>query len=203
MKTNQNAGYFKNNFYIFKLLWNMKKGRVAGEFLHSALNYIYWIFYDILFLRYLVESLEKGRSFEQIMTFILFTMLGFAVPRLLSAWYEHVYRPKTDADIFESVNNLLFEKATHVELECYENAEFYNRFTLAMKDCERRFAQIIENQSIILTSTVASIFALYYMFQIDHFVIIFIAGPLIGNFVFGKLINEVNFRMNKESVLFT
>lgn len=200
MKTNQNAGYFKNNFYIFKLLWNIKKGRVAGEFFNSALRYIYWIFYDILFLRYLVESLEKGRSFEQIMAFILLTMLGFAIPTLFSEWYEYVYKPKTDADIFESVNNLLFEKATHVELECYENTEFYNRFTLAMKDCERRFAQIIENQSIILTSTVASIFALYYMFQIDSFVIIFIAGPLIGNFVFGKLINEVNFRMNKESV---
>lgn len=68
-KTNRNAGYFRNNFYIFKLLWRMKRGRVAGEFFYSALNYIYWIFYDILFLRYLVESLEKERSFEQIMVF--------------------------------------------------------------------------------------------------------------------------------------
>ena len=76
------------------------------------------------------------------MAFILFTMFGFAIPRFLSVWYVHVYRPKTDADIFESVNNMLFEKAAHVELECYENTEFYNRFTLAMKDCERRFAQM-------------------------------------------------------------
>lgn len=199
-KTNRNAGYFRNNFYIFKLLWRMKRGRVAGEFFYSALNYIYWIFYDILFLRYLVESLEKERSFEQIMVFILLTMLGFALPNILSSWYEHVYRPKTDADIFEAVNTMLFEKATHVELECYENTEFYNRFTLAMKDCEQRFAQIVQNQCTILTSTVSSLFALYYMFQIDHYVIIFIAGPLIGNFVFGKLINEIKFRMNKECV---
>ena len=41
---------------------------------------------------------------------------------------------------------------------------------------------------------------LYYMFCIDPFVIVFIAGPLIGNFVFGRLINEVKFRMNKECV---
>lgn len=198
--TNKNAGYFRNNIYLFKLLWKIKRGRVAGEFFFSALNYLYWIFYDILFLRYLVESLENGRTFEQIMLFIVLTMLGFAVPNILSAWYEHVYRPKTDADIFEAVNTMLFEKATHVELECYENTEFYNRFTLAMKDCEQRAAQIIQNQCTILTSTVASLFALYYMFRIDPYVIIFIAGPLIGNFVFGKLINEVKFRMNKECV---
>lgn len=178
----------------------MQKGRVIGELFYSALNYIYWIFYDILFLQYLVESLEKGRSFVQIMSFLLLTLLGFVIPNILSSWYVHVYKPKSDANIFESVNTMLFEKATRVELQCYENTEFYNRFTLAMKDCEQRLAQIVENQCTILTSSIASLFALYYMFRIDHYVIIFVVGPLIGNFVFGKMINEVKFRMNKECV---
>lgn len=194
------ASYLFNNKYILKLLWKVQKGRVIGEFLYSALNYTYWIFYDILFLKYLVEALEKGTSFEQIMTFILAAMLGFMLPNVFSSWYVNVYRPRSDADIFEAVNTMLFDKATHVELECYENAEFYNRFTLAMKDCEKRLTQILENQCVILTSGIASAFALYYMFSIDHFVIIFVVGPLIGNFVFGKMINEVKFRMNKECV---
>lgn len=198
--TDVKAGYFRNNQYILKLLWRMQKGRVIGELFYSALNYIYWIFYDILFLQYLVESLEKGRSFIQIMSFLLLTLLGFVIPNILSSWYVHVYKPKSDANIFESVNTMLFEKATRVELQCYENTEFYNRFTLAMKDCEQRLAQIVENQCTILTSSIASLFALYYMFRIDHYVIIFVVGPLIGNFVFGKLINEVKFRMNKECV---
>ncbi len=194
------ASYFRNNQYILKLLWRIQKGRVIGELFYSALNYVYWIFYDILFLQYLVESLEKGRSFSQIMTFLLLTLLGFAIPNILSSWYVHVYKPKSDANIFEAVNTMLFEKATRVELQCYENADFYNRFTLAMKDCEQRLAQIVENLCTILTSSIASLFALYYMFRIDHYVILFVAGPLIGNFVFGKLINEVKFRMNKECV---
>lgn len=194
------ASYFRNNQYILKLLWRIQKGRVIGELFYSALNYVYWIFYDILFLQYLVESLEKGRSFSQIMTFLLLTLLGFAIPNILSSWYVHVYKPKSDANIFEAVNTMLFEKATRVELQCYENADFYNRFTLVMKDCEQRLAQIVENLCTILTSSIASLFALYYMFRIDHYVILFVAGPLIGNFVFGKLINEVKFRMNKECV---
>lgn len=194
------ASYFSNNKYILKMLWGIKKGRVIGDFFQSALEYIYWVFYDILFLKYLIESLEKGKSFEQIMTFILIAMLGFAIPNVLSAWYTNVYKPKSDADIFEAINTKLFEKATHVELECYENTDFYNKFTLAMKDCEQRLSKILENQCVILTSSIASVFALYYMFTIDHYVIFFIAGPLIGNFVFGKMINEIKFRMNKECI---
>ena len=140
------ARFFSNNKYILRMLWKIKKGRVVGEYFYNTLNYVYWVFYDILFLKYLVESLENGKSFEQIMTFILIAMIGFAIPNILSAWYINVYKPKSDADIFETINTMLFDKATHVELECYENTDFYNRFTLAMKDCEQRLAQILEDR---------------------------------------------------------
>lgn len=146
------SSYFRNNKYILALMWKIKKGRVIGEFFYRALRYIYWVFYDILFLKYLVEALDRGKRFDQIMGFILFSMLGFAIPSILSSWYLNVYKPKADTDIFEALHNLLFDKASRVELECYENADFYNRFTLAMKDCEQRITQIIENQCTILTS---------------------------------------------------
>ena len=194
------ANYFKNNAYILRLLWRMKKGRVLGELLDIGLGYVYWIFYDIIFIKYLVESLEIGRSFQEIMIFLVAVTIGFALPTLFGKWYQYVYKPKADADIFEQVNSMLFQKATQVELECYENTEFYNRFTLAMKDCEQRFAQISSNLCTIFTSLIGSIFSLYYMFSIDPFVIVFIAGPVIGNFVFGKMINQTNFNMKKESV---
>lgn len=197
------ADYFQNNFYIARMMLRLKKGRVIGELLTAALNYFCWVFFDIFFIRFLVTSLEIERSFGEIMTFLVVTMALFSLQKLFDQWYSQVYKPGTDADIFESLNTMLFEKATQVELECYENTEFYNRFTLAMKDCEQRLSQILENQCVILTSTVTSLFAMYYMFRIDHFVILFIAGPVIGNFVFGRLLNEIRFRCNKECIPYT
>ena len=90
------ARFFSNNKYILRMLWKIKKGRVVGEYFYNTLNYVYWVFYDILFLKYLVESLENGKSFEQIMTFILIAMIGFAIPNILSAWYINVYKPKSE-----------------------------------------------------------------------------------------------------------
>ena len=57
------SGYFRNNKYILSVLWKIKKGRVIGELFYSALTYIYWVFYDILFLKYLVEALEMKEKF--------------------------------------------------------------------------------------------------------------------------------------------
>ncbi len=194
------AHCFKNNIYMIKLLWRLKKSRVVCEFLNMGIGRAYEIFFDIIFLRFLVESMETGRPFSEIMTFLVGVVACFALPAIFQQWYGYVYRPKTDTDIFGKVNAMLFEKATQVELECYENTEFYNQFTLAMKDCETRFTQVGENLCAIVTSLLAGIFSLYYMYTIDPFVIVFIAGPIIGNFVFGKISNEINFRMNKECV---
>ncbi len=197
------ASYFKNNIYIIKLLWKISKGRVIAELLQSFFGYANWVFFGIVFIKYLVSSIEKGRSFEEIMTFLVVSTLVFLIPSAFGSWYIHRYKERTNADIFARVNTLLFDKATEVELACYEDTEFYNQFTFAMKDCHIRLAEILENICTIFTSVIAAAFSLYYMYTIEPFVIVFILGPVIGNFVFGKLINEVKFKQKKESVPYT
>lgn len=190
----------KNNLYVLKLLFRISKGRVICIFLQSLFDYASWVFYSLIFVKFLLGSLEQGRSFGQILLFLVVSASVFAIPALFGAWYNNIYCYKSDADIYEKVNRMLYEKATSVELECYEDTEFYNRFTLAMQGCNERLTWIVQNVSLIISSVAAAVFSLYYMFSIDHFVIIFVLGPIIGNFIFGKRLNEVKFRHNKEAV---
>lgn len=190
----------KNNLYVLKLLFRISKGRVICIFLQSLFDYASWVFYSLIFVKFLLGSLEQGRSFGQILLFLVVSASVFAIPTLFGAWYNNIYCYKSDADIYEKVNQMLYEKATSVELECYEDTEFYNRFTLAMQGCNERLTWIVQNVSLIVSSVAAAVFSLYYMFSIDHFVIIFVLGPIIGNFIFGKRLNKVKFQHNKEAV---
>lgn len=193
------ASAVKNNMYALKMMLRISKGRVIYIFLRSLFDYASWVFYSLVFIKFLVGSLETGRSFEQIMAFLLISALVFAVPAAMDAWFDGIYRHKSDADIFEKVNRLLFEKATRVELECYENTEFYNRFTLAMQGSNERLVGVVQNISRIVSSLAAAVFSLAYMFSIDHFIVIFVLGPVIGNFVFSRRLNEVKYKHDKEN----
>lgn len=193
------ASVVKNNVYALKMMLRISKGRVIYIFLRSLFDYASWVFYSLVFIKFLVGSLETGRSFEQIMAFLLISALVFAVPAVMDAWYDGIYRHKSDADIFEKVNRLLFDKATRVELECYENTEFYNRFTLAMQGSNERLVGVVQNLSRIVSSLAAAVFSLAYMFSIDHFVIIFVLGPVIGNFVFSRRLNALKYKHDKEN----
>ncbi len=192
--------YWKNNLYMLRLIWNISKNRVLIEFLSEAIDYASWVFYSIVFVSFLMRSLEVGRSFIEIMSFLIFgaTLMGIFI--VFRVWYDTVFKPNSNAVIYGNLNKKLFDKASEVELSCYEDTEFYNQFTLAMKDSEEKINSILETGAAITSGLVAGLFSLYYMFSIDHFVIIFVLGPIIGNFVFGKKLNQKIFQQNKENV---
>ena len=192
--------YWKNNLYMFGLIWKISKKRILMEFLSEVLHYMSWVFYSIIFISFLMKSLEAGKSYIEIMSFLIFGAVLMGSFIMFRVWCEAVYKPNSNAIIYGNLNKKLFDKASEVELSCYEDTEFYNQFTLAMKDSEEKINSVLETGAAISAGLVAGIFALYYMFSIDHYVIIFVLGPIIGNFVFGRKLNQKIFEQKKENV---
>lgn len=190
----------KNNVYILKVIWKVCPGRVASEFLVQITGYASWVFYSIYFTRYLLNAMEQGKSFSQIMGFLVVSTLLFGGMAAFEIWFQKEYRHLSDAVIYERINGELFAKAANAELECYEDTDFYNKYTLAMKETETRISSVLQNLPLILCALAASMVVVWNMFRIDSFVILFIAAPMIGNFLFGKLANKVVFTRDKECV---
>ncbi len=189
-----------NSFYILKLVWKICPGRIAAEFLSKISWYASWVFETVYFTKYLVNAMEKKVDFSQIMLFLIISTGVFSALSAFEMWCMKKYRYTTDAVIYNKVNSMLFEKAANVELECYEDVDFYNKYTLAMKECEARFTSILNNVPLILAAAAASVVVVWNMYCIDHFVILFIAAPMLGSFFFGKLTNKVVYTRDKEGV---
>ena len=193
-------GYWKNTMYMFRMVWSISKARIIVGFLGEAIKYISWVFYSIIFISFLMSALENGKTFFEVMSFLVFGAVLMGVILLFRVWYESVFLPKSNAFLYGKINRRLFDKASEVELACYEDTEFYNQFTLAMKDSEEKISSVLETGAAIVSGMAAGIFALYYMFSIDHFVIVFVLGPIIGNFVFGKKLNKKILEQKKANI---
>lgn len=129
---------FQYNLYILKLAWRICPERVLADLFKSFTDFAAWIFYSIIFIKYIMHAIEVKKSFPEIMIFILVTTILFGLFELFTVWYDNKYRPKTDNIIYKEVNAFLFEKATKVEMACYEDTEFYNNYTPAIKEREIR-----------------------------------------------------------------
>ncbi|RII35484.1 ABC transporter ATP-binding protein [Clostridium chromiireducens] len=203
VKQNENKSLrkvFINNFYILKIAWKAYPKRVIADFFMSAIDYFSWIFYTVVFIKYILAAIQYQQSFASIVLFVIGTIIIFSALSFYSNWYTTRFRPITDNILYSKLNEMLFDKATEVELACYEDTNFYNTYTLAIKETDSRISSVLDNVSAILFAVISAIYVSVFMYTVDHYVVLFIAFPLIGNFVFGKIMNNIIYLRDVESV---
>lgn len=189
-----------NNLYMIKTAWKVCPQRVIADFFINAINYFSWIFYSVVFIKYILNAIEFQQDFASVLLFIIGSILLFALLSFYSRWYTTRFKPMTDNILYSKLNEILFDKATDVELACYEDTNFYNNYTLAIKETDSRISSVLENVSGILFAVIAAVYILVSMYTIDNYVVLFVAFPLIGNFVFGKIMNNIIYLRDTESV---
>ncbi|MBO4509518.1 MAG: ABC transporter ATP-binding protein [Spirochaetaceae bacterium] len=188
----------KNNFYALALVWKMCPGPVISMAVARLLSYFGWLFYSAFFMRYVINALQSGETFESIMIFIGITIAVFATMALYNSFIQGYVTPVANATLNKKLYQKLFKKSRNVELECFENSDFYDKYTLAMKNADTRLYETVDQLFSVFFGFIASIFAFIFMFQVDGFSVLFILFPIIGNFIFRRMINHIEYKRQKD-----
>ncbi|MCL1864032.1 MAG: ABC transporter ATP-binding protein/permease [Defluviitaleaceae bacterium] len=191
--------FFKQNIYAVKTLWGLSKSRVLHMAVKSAVGYFEWLFGSIFFARYIVHALETEAAFSEIMTFIFVVALVLGVCALYSSYVDMCVNPITGNIVRRGLYARLYAKARNVELRCYEDAEFYNKYTMALDDADGRIMQTGRTFFGILSGIVASGVAFYVMYTIDPFSVLFVLSPILGNFFFGAIMSRLEAKQYAEN----
>jgi ABC-type multidrug transport system, ATPase and permease components len=196
------ANVFANNFFMLKLAWKICPKRVIADLFVSAISYFSWIFSSVLFIKYILSSIETNKSFNHIVLFVIGTIIMFAFLEFYNKWYNLSFKPLSDNIISAKLYKMLFVKAEEVELACYEDSQFYNNYTLAIQEADSRVFSVLSNIFNILFAIIAAMAVFINMFMLDKYVSLFVVSPLIGNFLFGKLANKIVYKRDIDSTAF-
>ena len=154
---------FKNNFYMLRLIWKACPWGVICETLHWLIHRTSELFYSVFLLRFIVKAIENGTDFSKV-AMLLFLVLAYGVGTgAFSAWHWNWYRRKVKLKIDEMLLQKMYEKAVECDLSCYENPEFYDKYTRASSEILQRGMKILENcgrMFSILISAIISIFVI-------------------------------------------
>lgn len=182
---------FANNAYAVKTVWQISKSRVIHTAVGSVADYTEWIFMSIFFLRYVIGAIENEAPVEKILFFIgvcfaVFLLLAIYQSYIISAVY-----PFTDNKIYRTLYRKLYAKARNVELRCFEDADFYNRYTMALDGSAQKMTASVNYFFSVVFGVIAAAAAFWSMFTIDPWSVLFVISPIVGNFVFGALMNRI------------
>ncbi len=189
---------FLNTIYSLKIMWQISPAKVIHSGIMRVMGYFEWLFYSAFFMVYVINSLESKESFGKMMVFLGITASVFICINLYYAYIKGKFIPETEPKINAGIYNRLLKKALNVELECFEDSDFYNKYTLAMEKSDVRLTETVDSFFGVIFGFVASIFSFAYMYRVDHMSILFILFPIIGNFGFNRVISKLDYKRNKE-----
>ena len=194
----QKIGTLRNNLFALSLVWKMCPRQVIHRAVSRFLYYVSWLFYSAFFMRYVINALQEGKTFQAIMVFVGITIGVFASMALYNSYILGCVAPICDAEINKKLYQKLFQKSRNVELECFENAAFYDKYTLAMKNADTRLTETVDNFFGTVFGGIASVYAFIFMYKVDKLSVTFLLLPVIGNFYFRRLNSKVDYERNKE-----
>ena len=132
MEKKKKINTMQNNLFAVSLCWKICKPQVIHRAISRFLYYVGWLFYSAFFMRYVINALQEGKTFAAIMIFVGRTVGLFAAMALYNSYILGYVAPTADAQINKKLYQMLFKKSRNVELECFENSDFYDKYTLAM-----------------------------------------------------------------------
>ncbi len=147
---------------------------------YAAENVYYAVVVNVMFLETALSIIEGNGTFSEFVLRMCIIVVGKLLIDLLGYVNVYTVRIKFEIKCESYINSLIFKKAQKVELGCYENPEFFDKYNRATWVVEQNgFKRIIEGSAWVLGSVISLVLLVIYLVSIDPFLLIFLFCSII------------------------
>ena len=129
-------------------------------------------------LRYVINGVQEGKPFSELALFMVILFAALIVSNILAQLWWNVISQKMRFRISEKINIMLFDKAAQVDLECFENPEFFDSYVKAANEGANRAFQVLNSLDRVIWCFVTISANTFLIFVIDPVLIFLSVIPL-------------------------
>jgi ATP-binding cassette subfamily B protein len=191
------ASVVKYNLWLFKLIWKHTPGYIIGMIaagvlwgINNAIGSLYtlWLF----------DALGEGRGLRATLSIIGGYAIYLSVFHVFNYWYWRIYNPKVRERLHIRLHSDMFRQALRIDLEKYDDPEFYNDFIFSMDTSFSHVTGLVEDTGKLINRIVASLTLTGVLFSIDALMATIIFAVSVLRIVLSTLKNKSNFRYSSE-----
>lgn len=122
-----------NMLFFIKLMFKASPLLVIGEFVWGILANVPNSLIGVIGVKYIIDVMTSGERLNRIFWAIGVIALVIILSRLLSWLFREFMWNVEKEKCYYALNKTLYEKAKSLDLESYDNPEFYNSFILTIE----------------------------------------------------------------------
>ncbi len=172
----------ENNIFALKLLFRACPAKIIYTVLTTFVSVGLGLA-SLYIIRYATNTAEANGDYVGVFIWLLVLIAAYAAEGIIGQLAGVYITPRFDAQTNRRLRRSILEKASKCDLECYENPEFYEKYTCAMVEgagrCESVFHSVIE----LIGNLIELVGAGWIIFLADPFMLVFVILPFVFSFL--------------------
>lgn len=187
-----------NNWFLIKLCFSASPAYVIFLPMDAVRQQLSIFVEHTYGIGYVLEAAEFHYPFRKVAVFILLLALGVTAGMIFSVWVWDYIAAKESPKVRRKVKMMLYEHARKMDLECYDNPEYYNQLVLAISEADKQIDRCITFLQNTLSGLAVFISNGIYFLQKDKFSVLFVTVSFVMAFVFNQIYNKLTYKLRIE-----
>ena len=189
----QKGSVLKNQVFLWKLCFKTCPGYMIYH-LYDAFRYQGIIFLEhVLGIRYVLRCAEFHEPFTKALLYIGLILLINIIQIIPDGFFIYGWQYKYKPRLYRALKEQMFQKASEIDLSCYDNPDYYNDFVLSVSESEAAIDRFLNLLNMAVQAiTVLFTTGVFYLMT-DPTGIIFVFVSFILRFIVSKKLNKVNY----------
>lgn len=132
-KEKTNHSMPSNIFFFVRLMFSVSPLLVLGELMWGLLMILPNNLIRVIGVKYIIDVVTEGTNLERIFYAVIVIALVLVGSTVISWLFREFYWNMERERLYYGLNQKLYDKARSLDLESYDNPEFYNNFILTIE----------------------------------------------------------------------
>ena len=183
----------KNQLFMWKLCFKTCPGYMI-YFLYDAFRYQGIIFLEhVLGIRYVLHCAEFHEPFMKAFIYIGIILLINLIQIIPDGFFIYGWSFKCKPKLYRALKEQMYQKASEIDLSCYDDPDYYNDFVLGVSEAEASIDRFLNMLNMGMQAiTVLFTTGIFYL-VLDPIGIVFVFVSFILRFFVSKKLNKVNY----------
>ncbi len=173
-KKETNHSMPSNIFFFVKLLFSVSPLLVIGEFFWGLLMVLPSRLISVIGVKYIIDVVTSGERLERVFYAVIVIAIILIGSTVISWLFREFYWNIEREKVYYGLNKKLYDKARSLDLESYDNPEFYNNFILTIESSSDNIANLLGLVRMYVANIIAFVTISSIILTIDPWCLVII-----------------------------
>lgn len=193
--------YWKNVFILQKYVWKFAPELFCIQTVKIICQVTTNILVYELMMKKVLDAITQDQNFRKAVLYVLWVGIWKISFDFINNVYNHYFYKTAQLKIHKGVHNIIFERVQKVDLEKYDDHEFYNDYIWALDRADTEILNSCNNIFELLFDCghAAALFCLTFAY--DKFLLMFVAIPMVLHVLLGNYSGKIEYEYEQKNMI--